>query len=648
MARMFPSNLDNYEFKEVGEERVFDVLKQLPDDCRVWYEVVLGVRSRKPDFLVLDPKRGILILEVKDWGKSTILGASTTAVRIKTSNDKHTDQKNPVRKCKVYLEEASEVLELEPVLVGKHDKLLCPIDYLVVFPNLAEEEFDELNLSRYLDREHVIFRKEVRNQTAFINRIYSRLPMLKQPLTPEMLVAIRRRLRDEVTIDSPAGKNGLLPGILPTGTIQLADELNPDVFAIDIEQEELAKDLGEGPRLMRGIAGTGKTLIMLMRAKLLAANAESQGQNTRILVLCWNVSLANYMRQAFTSINIPLKASAHTDITRSDGVPIMHFSEFAWQLVSRHYEVPKFPRSDDEDFEAKVTERLNGLKIAEREKYDVIIVDEAQDLQDEWLKFLFHKMLRGDDPKRKNLILAADDAQRVYKSRTFSWSALGIPMTGERSKILRKIYRNSARVWGFAAFLLKDIAKFYDENPNLRFSPKRGIDPRLIECKSASRQIDICVKEVKNIGQNGYSWRNVLIVYNRAKTQDGYPLINTLRYRLEKENIPYEWISESRESKSTYDWSQDSVKISTALSAKGLDCPKVIVLSAESFGADSNSQHDEMKLMYVALTRAREELVILHTGQGGIVVELQKCKDLYERLKPRLIAAEKAASEQVI
>ena len=512
MARIFPSNLNNYDFKELGEERVFNILKNLPDDCRVWYEVVLGVRSRKPDFLVLDPNRGIVILEVKDWAKETIVGASPTVFRLKSRDGDHVEQKNPVRKCKVYLEEAAEVLELEPILVGKHDKLLCPLDYFVVFPNLTEEEIKKSGLDRYLEVDHVIFQKESRNQTTFIEKMYSRLPALSKPLTPEMLVAIRRRLREDVTIDSPAGENGLLPGILPEGEIELAEELPSDVFAIDVEQEELAKDLGEGPRLMRGIAGTGKTLIMLMRAKLLASNAESQRRNIRILVLCWNVSLANYMRQAFTSINIPLKAPAHTDVTRSDGVTILHFAEFARQLVRRHREVPRFPRSDEDDFDAKVTQRLSSLRISEAEKYEVIIIDEAQDFQDEWLKFIFHKMLKGEDPKRKNLILAADDAQRVYKSRNFTWAALGIPMTGERSRILRKIYRNSARVWGFAAFLLKDIAKFYDEDPYLQFTSKRGIDPKLIECESVHRQIESCVEEVKSIGQSGYSWRNVLIV----------------------------------------------------------------------------------------------------------------------------------------
>jgi hypothetical protein len=650
MARLFPSSINNYDFKEPGEERVFAILKNLPDDCKVWYEVVLGVRSRKPDFMVLDPKRGVIVLEVKDWAKTTIRGASPTEFKISSSGGSVARVKNPMRKCKVYVEEAIEKLELESILIGKHDKLLFPIHYFIIFPNLPEEDFQSIGLDDEkleLDRDHIIFQKEVRNQTAFIKRIYSNIPELEKPLTTEMQLAVRRCLKEENTIDAPGGKEGLLPGILPEGKIEVADKLAPDVFAIDIEQEELAKDLGSGPRLMRGIAGTGKTLIMLMRAKLLASNAEAKKTKLKILVLCWNVSLANYMRQAFDSINIPFSAKAHAEIASPEGIPIMHFMEFARQLVKVHRETYYFPNSKEKEFEDIVTHRLAELRINEAEKYDVIIVDEAQDFRDEWLQFLFHEMLKGEDPKQKNFILAADDAQRVYKSRTFTWASLGIPMTGERSKILRKIYRNSARVWGFAAFLLKDIAKFYDENPNLQFTPKRGVDPKLVECKTLADQVNYCVKEIKSIGENGYSWRNVLVLYH-SKYHDRYPLVERLIQKLNKENIPCEWITENMDTKTTFRWGQDSVKISTAISAKGMDAPKVIVLNAEAFSSSDNDDYDETKLMYVALTRAREDLTVLYTGTNGMVPELQRCYSMYQRVRDRLIQLEKTASDQAI
>jgi hypothetical protein len=62
---------------------------------------------------------------------------------------------------------------------------------------------------------------------------------------------------------------------------------------MDLEQERLAKRLGDGHRLLRGVAGSGKTVTLACRARLLAA----LHPHWRILVLCYNVSLAAFLRQ---------------------------------------------------------------------------------------------------------------------------------------------------------------------------------------------------------------------------------------------------------------------------------------------------------------------------------------------------------------
>ena len=51
-----------------GELKVADRLQNfLEDDYLCWYDVPVGPKHQHPDFLVLHPGRGILILEVKDW-----------------------------------------------------------------------------------------------------------------------------------------------------------------------------------------------------------------------------------------------------------------------------------------------------------------------------------------------------------------------------------------------------------------------------------------------------------------------------------------------------------------------------------------------------------------------------------------------------
>src|SRR5699024_11861087 len=64
-----------------------------------------------------------------------------------------------------------------------------------------------------------------------------------------------------------------------------------DMKTMDLHQENLAKQIGDKNRLIRGVAGSGKTLILASRAKLLA----KQHPDWKILILCYNISLASYI-----------------------------------------------------------------------------------------------------------------------------------------------------------------------------------------------------------------------------------------------------------------------------------------------------------------------------------------------------------------
>ena len=63
----------------------------------------------------------------------------------------------------------------------------------------------------------------------------------------------------------------------------------------------------------------------------------------------------------------------------------------------------------------KLVDSLETVQIAEYDKYEAIYIDEAQDFRKEWIQFLFHRLLKGDEPTKRNLLIAADDAQRIYR-----------------------------------------------------------------------------------------------------------------------------------------------------------------------------------------------------------------------------------------
>lgn len=615
MAFMIPTTLKNQDDTTRGERLLFDLFRRtLSDRCVVRYEMLLGERHYRPDFAIVDPERGILVVEVKDWGVSTISRATKEQFYVRYGRRAPSPQMNPNQKCQIYLRHTRENLAAMPVLRGSRGKLNVPIEYFVAFPNIRKQEFLDQGFSELIPVSRVLLKEDL-GPKAFSD-VYARtLPSLDAQLEKGQLDAIGAALFPNLrfalgTADGFIHQDGTTGEYVPLKPIHLS-----------LEQERIAKSLGEGPRLLRGIAGTGKTLIMLYRAKLVAAN----NHKARILVLCWNTSLANYMRQAYDRL----------DFEAEGRVCIQHFSSFVWRLFSRKNLRAPGCDLDDPSF----TQCFTSLHFSESEKYDAVYIDEAQDFRKEWIAFIFHNLVKGA-PKERNLLIAADDAQRVYRGRDFSWASLDIPMIG-RSKILKTVYRNSARVWVFSAFLLREKAAYLEENrERVDFSSKGGYDPVLLECDSLEKQIDKAVEIIQAFSKDGFAARNVLLLY-RHKNVCGFPLIDVLRERFEEAGIPYDWIAEDARAKRGFDWQAETVKISTVHSAKGMDSPIVIVLGAETFDPRlSSEEYDETRLMYVALTRAREFLVVLHTGNGGLVTELRHCESEYKRLRDEIIDLE--------
>lgn len=73
MATLIPALGACVSRMTAGECRLAERLEQnLDDDYLLWYDVPMGPRYSHPDFCVMHPRRGILILEVKDWHLGTI------------------------------------------------------------------------------------------------------------------------------------------------------------------------------------------------------------------------------------------------------------------------------------------------------------------------------------------------------------------------------------------------------------------------------------------------------------------------------------------------------------------------------------------------------------------------------------------------
>ena len=102
-------------------------------------------------------------------------------------------------------------------------------------------------------------------------------------------------------------------------------ETIPDlVRVLDFEQEQLARNLGGGHRVIHGVAGSGKTLILGFRCVHLAEMLRKP-----ILVLCFNISLAARLRSFIAERGLEGRVNVH------------HFHEWCGdQLRTYRVEVP--------------------------------------------------------------------------------------------------------------------------------------------------------------------------------------------------------------------------------------------------------------------------------------------------------------------
>jgi len=148
-----------------GERRVAERLEQKLDaDYLLWYDVAVGPLRQHPDFVVMHPRRGILILEVKDFRLSTIIQANKQTWDIHTETGPKTVP-NPLEQARQYAHQVVHALERDPQLVhpeGRHQgKLAFPWSYGVVLPNITRKQFQDAELHHALEPHRVPCKDEM-------------------------------------------------------------------------------------------------------------------------------------------------------------------------------------------------------------------------------------------------------------------------------------------------------------------------------------------------------------------------------------------------------------------------------------------------------------------------------------------------------
>ena len=590
-----------------GERRLAERLEQkLEDDYLLWYDVPVGPQQLHPDFIVLHPSRGLLILEVKDFRLTTIVQADKNEWTIlDNANGEPVQIQSPFSQARTYAHSVCDALRADKRLVhpdGRYQgQLVFAWSYGVVLPYITRKQFTEAALDGAIAAHRVICSDEMAPSAepeAFQSRLWEMFPYgIYHTLTLPQIDRVRWILFPQVRIGEQASLFD------EAGS---ADEVPDMLRVMDLQQEQLARSLGDGHRVIHGVAGSGKTMILGYRAEYLA-RAHATGKP--ILVLCYNEPLAVMLAASMAAKGL------------SGRVHCIHFHKWARaQLVAYGQNLPASHLTPDAFFADMAQRVITGVERGHipTGQYLAVLIDEGHDFAPEWLKLVTQMV----DPTTNSLLLLYDDAQSIYersRSKNFSFKSVGIQAQG-RTTILKINYRNTRQILQTANAIAGDLLTAQDTGddgvPLVKpvSCGRDGPEPLIINLPTLPEQAAKIADLLQGAHTDGFAWGDMAVLCHDAKTRD------LCARTLAKRGVPVQ----NRLGAGDYDPLANSIKVMTMKVSKGLEFPVVAVVGAQGLARDEQAS-DEVaprsdaeidasraaaRVLYVAATRATQRLIL--------------------------------------
>ncbi|MDP9312274.1 MAG: UvrD-helicase domain-containing protein [Chloroflexota bacterium] len=623
---------------------------------------------------MLHPQLGICVLEVKDWVE--IVEASPETYIIRTRRGEERSESNPLDEARKKAQAIAKKLEHPELLHqrGKHrGKSVVPWAYGVVFPNLTRMlmyELGEVVHERYVlcsddlktgRLEQCIKQFEWRYA---VDLTALQVDRVRSLLYPELKVKELGSSQSCAVLDLEQEQTAK-EGLYETGAV--------DPFDITLTPEGQRVALDPIVRLVRGVAGSGKTLVLTTRAKYLSDIHASW----RILVLTFNKPLSWNLETRLEDVGERIrvvnfhalcaewlqdKGMWRTPVADSDQQNRIRMiltkkmpectldaeflsEEFNWMKdtltttseqylkasrVGRGKRLSKRDRAIVMEVYNHYQHHLQNLRqftwadipqlvltaidegMIPENQFEAILVDEAQDFAPSW----FQVLTRVLNPQTRVMFMAADATQRIY--RKFTWKALGFDVMG-RSRMLSKSYRCTYEILCTAYELIRNnkllISELQEEHEELlqpELSPvwmRHGSYPTLRCTPDIPDEMNFIVREIKQLLAIGFQPKDIAVLHRDPYGPSRY--LNALK----NHGLPALPLRDERA------FSEQAIAVGTIHLAKGLEFRAVFLTELQrlfvtdrGFSATDKAKFDteQLRLLYVGMTRARERLYLTY------------------------------------
>ena len=414
-----------------GEQKVWDACKKAfsKRECIGYWRYPIfsktGESRREPDVLIVDKELGLVIIEVK----------SITINQIESVNGHLWQFQNFYQKQGSPYQQAENQLY---ALLGYCDREQLIRRQvrgraIVALPLIAEKEWQEKGFDRLPNCPPIIFKEQLGAGSLIKKLEQSPLVQSGKNLSNEqweLLLAVvggtpvlRKTLSESVTIE-PNGKT----------RSSVINQLRERLYELDLQQQHIGLEIPPGVQRIRGIAGSGKTVLLCQKA----ANMHLKHPD-------WDIALVFFTRSLYDQIEDLVdkwiryfscgELNYKSNVQAQSKLRILH----AWGARNRPgfyrtvcKENNQYPlgvrdtayRQPNEGL-ADISKRLmEGIEI--KQTFDVILIDEGQDLVVDpeelryndkqaiyWMAYQSLRPCDPENPEQRRLIWAYDEAQSL-------------------------------------------------------------------------------------------------------------------------------------------------------------------------------------------------------------------------------------------
>lgn len=407
------------------------------------------------------------------------------------------------------------------------------------------------------------------------------------------------------------------------------------------EQQRLSNlDLDGKPRLVRGVAGSGKTVVL---SNWLAKTAKRMAgdPDARIWAVYANRSLHRLLQE---SIEGAWKGAGNMFEFPWQNVSLMHVKDVLSGLL------PSVSLSMDAfefEYDRAAEEFLNRQDEAEvLPRCQALFIDEAQDMGPNTLRLLLSLVEQSDQEDRnsRSAHIFFDNAQNIYGRKTPKWSEFGLDLRG-RSTIMRESFRSTQPITELAVNLLhrlspandlhdhkelmslgliKRTVRGNDEWLRVQFNQVQGPKPFLQRFDSRDAEMTALGNHIAHlITKEGVSPSDICLIYN------GKSVVRLIESKLAP-RLASLGVELSVQTNRPFERQPNTLLVTTSHSYKGYDAEVVLIPCADQYTTQDGQVLSAN--LYVAMTRARSLLGIYSLNNSDsaarkLTETLQACID---------------------